>query len=222
MNYDFRHLSFTAQRRPSQKVAGAALVLFLHVIFLYILVGQTGRPSKAAGNGVSRAIEVSIYASPSTPKRSPPLPAKAARDTAAKPDDTKSRSAAAAHVSAPPPDRPNLIGGAPGQNTPSVVDPGNLSASAAIDYQKQLLARIESFKRYPADAGYQHPLGTVVVLFTIDRSGIVLGTWIKTTSGTPALDREAVATVLRAQPLPPIPQDLPDPLNIALPIRYDR
>ena len=54
----------------------------------------------------------------------------------------------------------------------------------------------------------------------MDRNGIVLGIWIKQSSGYPVLDKEAVATVLRAQPLPAIPAELPDPLNITLPMVF--
>lgn len=223
---DFHHpLSDHAGHKPSQRLAGAFLVLLLHVLFLFLLVGQTTRSlqgsSKAFGGS---SVEVSLY-SPLPSKPASPLPEERSHNAVPKQKDAKSKAIApkdmfGTTVVLP---RQNPAGGETGSQNPApATDIGALSASTPIDYQKQLLARIEAFKQYPADAGYQHPLGTVIVLFTLNRNGIVLGTWIKESSGTPALDREAISTVLRAQPLPQIPSELPDPLNIALPIRYDR
>jgi protein TonB len=91
---------------------------------------------------------------------------------------------------------------------------------AAASFQRQLLAHIEKYRRFPDEARWDRQEGTVDVLFAMDRNGLVLGIWIKRSSGYPALDKEAVATVLRAQPLPAIPSELPAPLNITLPIDY--
>lgn len=92
--------------------------------------------------------------------------------------------------------------------------------AAASDFQRRLLAHIETYRRYPDAAKRGRLEGVVELLFAMDRKGLVIGVWIKRSSGFPALDKEAIATVLRAQPLPPIPAELPDPLNITLPVAF--
>ncbi|WP_239509389.1 energy transducer TonB family protein [Stenotrophomonas maltophilia] len=39
-------------------------------------------------------------------------------------------------------------------------------------------------------------------------------------SGIPELDRAALATIRRAQPLPAIPDDRPDPLDLSVPVEF--
>ena len=57
--------------------------------------------------------------------------------------------------------------------------------------------------------------------FSIDRQGRVLTSRIVHSSGSDALDDEALALVKRAQPLPPPPAGLADDqLSFVVPIRY--
>ncbi|HEY4124884.1 MAG TPA: energy transducer TonB [Rhizomicrobium sp.] len=95
------------------------------------------------------------------------------------------------------------------------------AAAIATSFQRQLLAHIEPYRRYPNEAKQAKIEGSVQLLFTMDRSGRVLAIRVLNSSGNRALDREAVETVLRSQPLPAIPNDLPDPLNIALPVDFN-
>jgi protein TonB len=53
------------------------------------------------------------------------------------------------------------------------------------------------------------------------RDGAVLDVRIKTSSGATILDEEAGATIRRAQPLPPIPPELPERLNIIVPVAFN-
>jgi len=69
--------------------------------------------------------------------------------------------------------------------------------------------RISSVKRYPDAALSQGVSGTATVAFSVDRSGRVMGARLAGSSGSPALDQEAVATVQRANPLPAPPADVP-------------
>jgi TonB family protein len=46
-------------------------------------------------------------------------------------------------------------------------------------------------------------------MFAMARDGTVLGVWIKTRCGQSILDREAMDTIRRAEPPPPIPATLP-------------
>jgi protein TonB len=98
--------------------------------------------------------------------------------------------------------------------SPAVAD------GAVSDYSRVLLEHIEHYKRYPQMAGSERPNGIVRVLFKLARNGSVLGVWVEGSSGSMVLDREAVATLLRGQPLPPIPAGLPDPMDFSLDIDF--
>ncbi|MGT2504597.1 TonB family protein [Bradyrhizobium guangxiense] len=44
---------------------------------------------------------------------------------------------------------------------------------------------------------------------------------VKSSSGRPLLDQEAIETIRRAQPLPRIPADMPDLITVLLPVAFD-
>ena len=54
----------------------------------------------------------------------------------------------------------------------------------------------------------------------MNRDGSVASAWLETTSGVAEIDREAVAAIIRAQPLPPFPTGWPDQLDISLPVSF--
>jgi protein TonB len=49
--------------------------------------------------------------------------------------------------------------------------------------------------------------GRAVVVFVLSRQGQVLSSRLASSSGNPALDREALAIVARANPFPPFPAE---------------
>jgi protein TonB len=71
--------------------------------------------------------------------------------------------------------------------------------NAMASYASILSAHLQRFKR-PARAR-----GTAVVSFTVNRSGKVLARSILRSSGSSAVDDEALAMIARAQPMPPFP-----------------
>lgn len=108
--------------------------------------------------------------------------------------------------------------------SPAVRTSPNASRRAAPDvamrFQQALFRHIARFQRYPALARASGLQGTVQVVFLLRRDGSVADAWIETTSGQFILDDEAVATVRRAAPLPPIPAELPDELRVLLPVAF--
>lgn len=94
------------------------------------------------------------------------------------------------------------------------------SSSIALKYQKTLLAHIAHYRRYPVAARREGLQGVVLVVFAMQRDGNVLDVWIETSSGQTVLDSAAVDTIRRAQPLPAIPPQLPDRLNISVPVAF--
>lgn len=91
-----------------------------------------------------------------------------------------------------------------------------LQAGAALRFQRQLLAHIERHQRERRD-GLQ---GRVLVAFAMRRDGRLVRIGVKSSSGRLVLDEEAIETVRRAQPLPPIPADMPEQLTVSLPVDF--
>lgn len=95
------------------------------------------------------------------------------------------------------------------------------ASSAAVKFQQSLLRHVARYQRYPNAARSMHLEGKVDTQFAMARDGTLLGVWVRTSSGQLLLDREAIETIRRAQPLPPIPPELPDRLNIHLQLEFD-
>jgi protein TonB len=93
------------------------------------------------------------------------------------------------------------------------------AAPAVVSWQRRLFAQFESHKRYPPQA--RGKFGEARLAFSIDRQGHVLTSRIVRSSGSEALDAEALALVKRAEPLPPPPAGIPDDqLSVEVSIRY--
>ncbi|MBR0960663.1 TonB family protein [Bradyrhizobium japonicum] len=104
-------------------------------------------------------------------------------------------------------------------STPSAVS--GPASSAAVKFQQALLRHVSRYQRYPNAARAVHLEGKVVdTQFAMARDGTLLGIWVRTSSGHLLLDKEAIETIRRAQPLPPIPPELPDRLNIHLELEF--
>ncbi|WP_244423155.1 TonB family protein [Bradyrhizobium sp. ORS 375] len=83
-----------------------------------------------------------------------------------------------------------------------------MADSAKDSWNKSIGIRLTAQRRYPPHAGSQG--GTTKVLFRIDRSGRLISVALVESTGDPALDKEALTIVERAQPFPPPPPDLDD------------
>lgn len=95
-----------------------------------------------------------------------------------------------------------------------------MSGAEVQAFRSRLLSHIERFRRYPPDARAAGEEGIVRIQFVMDGSGNVLEAWVDLSSGSAALDEEAIAAVLRAQPLPSPPAHWPQPFGVSLPIGY--
>jgi len=107
---------------------------------------------------------------------------------------------------------------------PSTSQPSSADAppsSATLEFRNALLRHIARFQRYPREAERQRLQGTVRAVFSVSRDGKLLGAWVKTSSGQVVLDKAAIDTLRRAQPLPVIPSALPDPIKIELALGFD-
>ena len=93
----------------------------------------------------------------------------------------------------------------PLQEAVKVINPQD---EAMLRYQDMIKQRIESCRRYPNWAKKQGFEGAVHLTFTVLSNGNTRDIKIARSSGFDILDDEAVSTVKKAAPFPPIPQDL--------------
>jgi protein TonB len=63
--------------------------------------------------------------------------------------------------------------------------------------------------------------GTALLSFGMDRDGRVLGYRLVRSSGSPELDDEAFAMIVRASPLPPVPPEInAEVVQLVVPVRF--
>jgi protein TonB len=85
---------------------------------------------------------------------------------------------------------------------------GNSNTEAEmLSYQDIIKQRIQEARRYPPEARKQGIEGGVEMSFTILQGGQLKNAVITGTSGNQSLDAEALATISRAAPFPPVPAD---------------
>jgi protein TonB len=111
---------------------------------------------------------------------------------------------------------------APRQSAATVGAVSNSRVSIQSYAASIIRPHILRYYNFPASARAKHQEGTVVVTFTITRQGRLTARNISKSSGYAELDGEALATLQRAQPYPPPPQDLTQQQFVfTLPMRYN-
>ncbi|WP_168356018.1 energy transducer TonB family protein [Sphingomonas gei] len=104
---------------------------------------------------------------------------------------------------------------------PAISAPFSDSAGNAQDsWEGRVLARLERFKRFPPAALSRRDQGVATIRFRLDRQGHVSTSSIARSSGSRILDAEALATLARADPLPAIPPNRPDQIELLVPIEF--
>jgi protein TonB len=94
-----------------------------------------------------------------------------------------------------------------------------LNGAAVADWKSEIVMRIMSEKEYPEEARAQGASGTAVVAFSVGASGGIRSVRLARSSGSSILDRAAVETVRRANPVPPAPAGVPGG-SFTVPIRF--
>jgi protein TonB len=95
-----------------------------------------------------------------------------------------------------------------------------LSSDASQSWEARLLAHLERYRRFPARARAARQQGTVQIRFRMNRAGSVLSASVLRGSGFTTLDQAALDTLKRAQPLPTIPKDRPDEIELTIPVEF--
>lgn len=99
-------------------------------------------------------------------------------------------------------------------------DLANLPNADVLAYRRRLEAHLARYRLYPAGARDAGREGVVMLHFTMSREGRVIQAWVGESSGATDIDREAVAAVMRAQPLPAFPEGWPGQLSVVLPVTF--
>jgi periplasmic protein TonB len=184
-------------------------------------------PSDAAPGPEQAMSEAQPVAKPEVtpPDDTPQLPPAPNPDAAValqakpQPDVTPQQQAAAATTSAPPAisERIAPVAVAPTHGAPNAKD-----SEAVVTWRTKVLALIEKNKRYPEAARPRREQGTAQVSFALDRRGMVGNARVIQSSGSSALDEEAVALLKRAEPFPAPPATFPGEFVVvrSLPIRF--
>ncbi len=129
-----------------------------------------------------------------------------------------------------PEDKTASLQSRPGQESQPAATSAPASSAApvrttptpiAATFQRTLLSHIARYRRYPDQARRDHMQGVVQLVFAMRRDGTVTDVWVKTSSGYHTLDLAAVETIHNAQPLPKIPSELPESLNISMPVAFN-
>jgi protein TonB len=95
-----------------------------------------------------------------------------------------------------------------------------VSSNSDATWEALVLAHLQKYRRYPARARAARQQGVVHVTFRVNRAGEVLSASIHRGSGSYTLDQAALDTIRRAQPLPAIPDDRPDVIELTLPVEF--
>lgn len=223
-------------RRGRAWGAGVAASVVLHVAPLIVAGGLwASRPPPLLPPETAFEVElVRLQAPPRPPSEQPPGPVRTeatARQAAPRIPVEPRVQRADVPAAEPLPVQPPTPRLAPAAETPPAPEttappsrpapPADLSAAAAQTWEGRILAHLERRKRYPAEARAQRREGVAYVRFTMTRDGRVLSAVLEQGSGYSALDREAVALLRRAQPLPAPPPEVPgDPVSLTVPVEF--
>ncbi|WP_417515668.1 TonB family protein [Minwuia sp.] len=122
---------------------------------------------------------------------------------------------------------PSGAGGKAGRNddTGTASDTGDQGGGGTpgqqADYLTQLQLWLERHKAYPRRAQRRRQEGTAMLYFRMARDGTVLYFRIEQSSGHTTLDREVEAMIKRAQPLPAMPDFMPQArLELIVPVVF--
>ncbi|MGE6694271.1 TonB family protein [Sphingobium limneticum] len=105
------------------------------------------------------------------------------------------------------------------QSRPAPPD-RQVNSNQEATWEAQLLAHLEKYRRYPPAAKSRRDEGITYVTFRMSRTGTLLSSRIMRSSGSVLLDRAALDMLKRAQPLPAIPADKKDPLELSVPVEF--
>ena len=127
---------------------------------------------------------------------------------------------------APPPDQQAMLDQQPTRGSASSGNTSRNQSGAGdpelrADYFAELRTWLEQHKQYPYMAQRMRQEGTVQLRFMMDREGNVLSYNIDQSSGYSALDGEVEELIQRADPLPPLPDEMTEAkVEMVVPVSF--
>lgn len=95
------------------------------------------------------------------------------------------------------------------------------SANALATWKSAVLGQLDRHKRYPRKAKRKKQEATVYVWINMKRDGSILETRLERPSAYEVLNEEALALILRAQPLLPLPPEVAgDTISFVAPVEF--
>lgn len=226
-------LAQSATPPPSSKVVGIGLTLAVHLLlfiaFFTARIESAPNFSKPDSMVLMQLLSVPSETPPAP--RSPPLtlpnaPELTETEPAKQPNTEQKLQEPAIAPSVSPalaPVHPEVTSLPASETSKSAMPPqptAPVSTSIENSFHGRVLAHIQRFRQYPPAARARRQEGNIRIQFTMDRDGTVIHQAVLTSSGVPLLDREALNTMQRAQPLPAIPHDLPAPQELVVTISF--
>ncbi len=84
------------------------------------------------------------------------------------------------------------------------------------------MAHLTRFKRYPPAAQMRREQGITLLRFRMTPAGQIVSFRLERSSGHALLDQETLDLFQRAQPLPALPEDMPQQqIELVVPLRYE-
>lgn len=220
-------------RRPLRSRLGAiALTTALHVIVVLVLVlrWQTSAPVPTA----PATFEVKLIpeaAEPEPEKPTPPAPPPEEPQPQRPLPPPAVPVLEAPRMSLAPPNQPaaatqpnsqpsTAVRAEPSTPAPPPAAPPASPRDGPDNWEARVMGRLERVKRYPSAARVGRVQGVAYVRFRVNREGRVLFVSLQRSSGSDLLDKAALETVRRAEPLPPIPEDRPTEIEVAVPVEF--
>lgn len=94
------------------------------------------------------------------------------------------------------------------ESTEEKIEVPNPARETILSYREIVKQRIEEARRYPSWAKKRGIEGVTCLSFTVLSNGLSQDIKIIRLSGSKILDEEAISTIKRANPFPPIPKEL--------------
>jgi periplasmic protein TonB len=120
------------------------------------------------------------------------------------------------------PVQPQQKAAEPSQAQEATSGVGSISVSAMANYNGRVSAHLKRHQQYPAVARNKSITGKGRVKFEIDGGGRVTSASVLIASGSPILDEEMTAMVLRASPFPAPPDGAPKTFDAPVVFDFER
>jgi periplasmic protein TonB len=207
-----------------------AAVVFAHGLAAWMLLHAPPPSEFNAGAPMDVTLDLSdVVSAPSLPNDVEPVPE--TDPTPPLPEEQPKPIEPEAELALPMPEPPRPLEeekpaaqpsvAAVATTTPTVAGAEVEQSAPRSRWESLLVAHIERFKRYPAEARSRGEQGIVQVFFTIDREGWVRASRVLKSSGYSELDNEVLSMLVRAQPMPKPPGQVSGTeMSFAVPVHF--